>query len=164
MALNLEKVTFGYSREEDRIFIDGQVSGHANIRYWFTERILRQLVTHLLERDSDGQPEKDGATDSDRGHGVSDSLAEEAVIYSAGDPEILVTAIDIHTDNLKTVLIFRGNSDELQAGISLDVEAMRLWIGALKSTYALAAWPQSVWLKRQESPAVGSPPRPVTIH
>ena len=164
MALNLEKVTFGYSREEDRIFIDGQVSGHATIRCWFTERILRQLVPHLLESDRDGQPKKDGATGSGRSHGVSDSLAEEAVVYSAGDPKILVTAIDIHTDNLKTVLIFRGNSDELQAGISLDVEAMRLWIGALKSTYALAAWPQSVWLKRQESPAVGSPPGPVTIH
>jgi hypothetical protein len=140
----LNKVTFAYSSEEDRISVRGQMQGGGSLLLWMTQKLARQLVPHLRTRlsalnlpDVTQQVEQCGG---DTPRGGADDL-QSPVIYDEATPEYLIRSIDISWREAQLILAFHCEELHSLCVLGLSHDAAVQVIGALCQCAAKAGWP-----------------------
>lgn len=147
----------GYSREEDRVRLDGEDDDGETITFWFTARLLSALVRYLA-RQQEGLTVT--ANSQDGGEGYSKS---SVVRCDDESPQILVTAVDLSSTQEHITLTLKDSAGSEIAGFALSVHALRLWIQGVRNCFEQAGWSQAVF--RQELDAAKNDcPGGITIH
>ena len=92
----LDKITFGYSPEEDRISLSSQSCSGERLLLWLTYRLVRQLIPHLsqLAVADIANPEESAVDEGKDDNRPESGVTETAVECSADSPAFLVSEID----------------------------------------------------------------------
>lgn len=161
----IDKVTFGYSSEEDRISVNTQSSSGERLRLWLTYRLVRQLIPHLVRLiASDMSSFKETATDEGQGEVRPKSMARETAIEcSESGPEFLLNEIDLAQRDNKLIITFRGQAMDESAVLGLSCEASCEMVESLQKLSEKAGW--RVIGKRPDTPQFKAKiVRDITIH
>ena len=138
----LDKITFGYSPEEDRISLSSQSCSGERLLLWLTYRLVRQLIPHLSQLAVvDISDPDERAVDEDKDDNRSESVANETAVECSEDsPAFLVSEIDLAQRDNKLVLSFRGHALREPAVLGLSVEVANKIVEALKTFSEKAGW------------------------
>ena len=144
---------------EDRIRLCGEAEKNASIVLWLTQRLLSQVIPHLL-RLTEKQSLNFANTDSSslmQGFAQQIAQAELApelpVQTAAASQSWLVLEVDITPSPEGTlVLVFKretGN-EALQEGagkatLTLEAKQLRQWLGIVHAKWQKAGWPLTLW-------------------
>ena len=92
----LDKITFGYSPEEDRISLSSQSCSGERLRLWLTYRLVRQLIPNLSQLAvADIANPDESAVEEGKDDNRPESVATEtAVELSEDSPAFLVSEIN----------------------------------------------------------------------
>ena len=163
--IHLQRITTEYVETEDRIRLSGQAEKNASIVLWLTQRLLSQVISHLLgsiEQQSLNIANTDSsnpAPASSLMQGFAQQLAqaelasELPVQTAAAAQSWLVLEVDITLSPEGTlVLVFKreaGNT-ALQEGaekatLTLEAKQLRQWLGIVHSQWQKARWPLTLW-------------------
>ena len=139
----LNRVTFSYSPEEDRISLTGQSRSGENLRLWLTSRLVRQLIPHLLGLTPNAEIIADieatnGELIEDSGNGLTGPAS--AVDWQPGCQEFLISAIDLTVRETNLILTFRGEGSHDSAVLGLNHESSYQTVEALRVCSAKAGW------------------------
>lgn len=171
--INLERITTEYVEVEDRIRLTGESEDNQTIVLWLTQRLLTQIISHLLgliEKQSPTPGEK-GAPTSSLLQGFAQQAAEaelapeQPVRAVSSSISWLIPEVDITLSPEGTlVLLFKrdlgavaGQDDEGMATLTVVSKQLRQWLSILHAQWRRADWPLAIWPTwMDESPAPGS--------
>ena len=163
--IHLQRITTEYVDTEDRIRLSGEAEKNASIVLWLTQRLLSQVISHLLgliEKQSLNLANTDSskpAPASSLMQGFAQQVAqaelapELPVQTTAAAQSWLILEVDITQSPEGTmVLVFKretGNA-ELQEGagraaLTLEAKQLRQWLGIVHSQWQKAGWPLTLW-------------------
>jgi hypothetical protein len=162
--IHLQRITTEYVNTEDRIRLSGEVEENTSIVLWLTQRLLAQLITHLLrliEKQSLDLGNADPASASSLMQGFAQQVAQAELIpelpvqAAANAKSWLVLEVDFSLSPEGTlVLIFKreagkaaAQEDEDAGKATLTVEAkqLRQWLGIVHAQWQQAGWPLTIW-------------------
>ena len=165
--IHLKRITTEYVHTEDRIRLSGEVEENTSIVLWLTQRLLAQLITHLLrliEKQSvalGNADSTDPAPASSLMQGFAQQVAQAELIpelpvqAAANAKSWLVLEVDCSLSPEGTlVLIFKreagkaaAQEDEDAGKATLTVEAkqLRQWLGIVHAQWQQAGWPLTIW-------------------
>lgn len=163
--INLQRITTEYVELEDRIRLSGESEEGQTIVLWLTQRLLSQVITHLvglIEKQSadPSQPlGEDETTTSSLMQGFAQQAAEAALVpeqpVQAADSSQnwLIQEVDIALSAEGALaLVFKqelaGASQQSEDGkVSLTVaaEQLRQWLSIVHAQWQRAGWPLSIW-------------------
>ena len=161
----LDKVTFGYSRVEDRISLSSQSFSGEQIRLWLTYRLVRQFIPHLIKLAATDMPgSDDNAVNEGKGEGCPHFVSNQTEVECGEDsPELLVREIGL-TQREDTLLItFRGYAPRDPAVLALSFDAVHKTVEALQMFSEKAGW-QLTGKPPDMSQLVAMIGRDITIH
>ena len=138
----LDKITFGYSPEEDRISLSSQSCSGERLLLWLTYRLVRQLIPHLsqLAVADIANPDESAVDEGKDDNRPESGITETAVECSADSPAFLVSEIDLAQRDNKLVMSFRGDALGEPAVLGLSGEAANKIVEALKTFSDKAGW------------------------
>lgn len=137
----LDKITFGYSPEEDRISLSSQSCSGERLLLWLTYRLVRQLIPHLSQLAvADRANPEESAVDEGKDDNRQSGVTETAVECSADSPAFLVSEIDLAKRDNKLAMSFRGHALGEPAVLGLSGEAANKIVEALKTFSDKAGW------------------------
>ena len=163
--IHLQRITTEYVDTEDRIRLSGEVEKDAPIVLWLTQRLLSQVISHLLgliEKQSLSLANTDSSNPAPASsimqgfaqQAAQAELAQELPVQTtAAAQSWLVLEVDISLSPEGTLLlVFKrdpGNA-ALQEGAgtaALTVEAtqLRQWLGIVHAQWQKAGWPLTLW-------------------
>jgi hypothetical protein len=165
--IHLKRITTEYVHTEDRIRLSGEVEENTSIVLWLTQRLLAQLITHLLRLiekqslDLGNADSADPAPASSLMQGFAQQVAQAELIpelpvqAAANAKSWLVLEVDCSLSPEGTlVLIFKreagkaaAQEDEDAGKATLTVEAkqLRQWLGIVHAQWQQAGWPLTIW-------------------
>lgn len=139
----LNKVTVAYSPQEDRIRLCGQAQCGEKLCLWLTNRLVRQLMSYLLEMlpSADDAPGEGSVNqvpiyDSEQSFNTS----EGPVILNEDSPEFLIHVINLTVYNDGFILTFGCGDDCDQAVLRVSHQAYQKIIEAFRSSAKKAGW------------------------
>ena len=165
--IHLQRITTQYVETQDRIRISGEAEENTSIVLWLTQRLLSQLIAHLL-----GLIEKQSlnvaaaTTDSSNPtpasslmHGFEQQLAqaelaaELPVQATEAAQSWLVLEVDISLSPEGTlVLVFKRDADNAapqdgagMATLTVEAKQLRQWLGIVHAQWHKAGWPLTLW-------------------
>lgn len=167
----LEKLTSEYIPLEDRIRLNGQISGDRIVTIWLTQRMLTLLIPHLIDW-IDKKNKADGKIGRSRDETISDivqSFAQETAIFNltkqdqtpvracGSNDHLLVNSIDITQGDQAIKVGFRSDAihDELKLiDLTMAHEPLRQWLHILyaqsrEGGWDLRCWPE--WMNEAET-------------
>ena len=138
----LDKITFGYSPEEDRIRLSSQSSSGERFCLWLTYRLVRQLIPHLSQLAvADISAPDEIAVNEGKDDSRPETVATETAVECSEDsPEFLVSEIDLAQRDDKLVMSFRGHALGEPAVLALSGEATNKIVQALQILSKKAGW------------------------
>ncbi|GJM12048.1 MAG: hypothetical protein DHS20C12_04510 [Pseudohongiella sp.] len=162
--IQLHRFTTEYIEIEDRIRIGGESDENEKIVLWLTQRLLLQIVSHLLgliEKKSSSASKKPASQSpasnllqSFEQQAAQASLSPELPVEtSVATQNWLVQEVDIAL-NPEGALIFIfkrvvGDAAELEdtdkATLSVEAKQLRQWLGILHAIWQKAGWPLGIW-------------------
>ena len=163
--VHLQRITTTYADTEDRIRLSGEAEKNASIVLWLTQRLLSQVISHLLgliEKQSlniANTDSSDPASASSLMQGFAQQLAQaelgpELPVQTAATAQSwLVLEVDITLSPEGTlVLVFKRETGNvaLQEGVgkatlTLEAKQLRQWLGIVHSQWQKAGWPLTLW-------------------
>jgi hypothetical protein len=163
--IHLQRITTEYVDTEDRIRLSGEVEGNVSIVLWLTQRLLAQLITHLLgliEKQSLEVATTDSANPAAAGslmqgfaqQAAQAELAPEAPVQATDSAQSwLVLEVDFSlSPEGALVLVFKreaGNAalqkDAAKATLKVEAKQLRQWMGIVHAQWQQAGWPLTIW-------------------
>ena|GEM_PF-4792351 len=153
----LARMTLGYSREEDRVRLDGEDDDGETITFWLTARLLSALVRYLA-RQQENLIVTPNSQEGDEGHSKS-----TIVRCDDKSPQVLITAVDLSATEEHIKLMLKDNTGSEVAGFALSAHALRLWVQGVRNCFEQAGWPQAVFLQGFDA-TKDDGPEGITIH
>ncbi len=162
--INLQRITTQYVEAEDRIRLSGEDEQGQTIVLWLTQRLLAQVISHLL-----ALIEKQSPTLSKRGdaeapasslmQGFAQQAAEaelrpEQPVEAVSSSQVwLVQEVDIALSPEGTlVLVFKQEigvvaqqGDERMATLTVEAKQLRQWLSIVHAQWQRAGWPPALW-------------------
>ena len=157
--IHLQRITTEYIETEDRIRLGGEIGKSASIVLWLTQRLLSQVISHLLELIEKQSLNLANTDSSSLMQEFAQQLAqaelapELPVQTTAAAQSWLVLEVDITLSPEGTlVLVFKretGN-ETLQEGagkatLTLEAKQLRQWLGIVHSQWQKAGWSLTLW-------------------
>lgn len=162
--INLQRITTEYVEVEDRIRLSGEGEQDQTVVLWLTQRLLSQLISHLVEliekqSPSLGKTDESQAQVSSLMQGFAQQAAEaeltpELPVQTISSSQSwLIQEADIALDPEGTLdLVFKrdlgAKAQQDQEGLArLTVEAkqLRQWLGIVHAQWQRAGWPLDLW-------------------
>jgi hypothetical protein len=165
--IHLQRITTEYVDTEDRIRLSGEVEENVSIVLWLTQRLLAQLITHLLgliEKQSLDVVTTDSANPAPasslmQGFAQQAAQAELAPEVPVQAPESaqswLVLEVDFSLNpEGALVLVFKrdagkaaqqGGEDARKATLTVEAKQLRQWLGIVHAQWQQAGWPLTFW-------------------
>jgi len=145
--INLERITTEYVEVEDRIRLTGESEDNQTIVLWLTQRLLTQIISHLLgliEKQSPTPGEK-GAPTSSLLQGFAQQAAEaelapeKPVSTVSSSISWLIPDVDITLSPKGTLVpllkrdigAVAGQDDQAMATLTGGSKQLRQWLGIL---------------------------------
>jgi hypothetical protein len=165
--IHLQRITTEYVDTEDRIRLSGEVEDNLPIVLWLTQRLLTQLITHLLgliEKQSLDVATADSANPAPASS-LMQGFAQQAAQAELA-PEIPVRATDSAQSWLvlavdfslspegALVLVFKRDAgtaaqqegeDAGKATLTVEAKQLRQWLGIVHAQWQRAGWPLKFW-------------------
>lgn len=142
----IHRQTLTYDEQEDRLRLASRFGDDAEQVYWLTRRLADRLVGALcqgLEAASPGDThtrrEALLAWEQEVAQSALEPVPPVVAADSSGAPTALVHTIDLVPHARGQQLVFKAHGFE-DAGLALDVPALRQWLGILHQVYQLAGW------------------------
>jgi hypothetical protein len=177
---HLQRITTEYVDTEDRIRLSGEAGKNTSIVLWLTQRLLSNIISHLLELIEKQSPNLANTGSSNPTPTSSlmqefaqqlaqAELAPELPVKATADTQSwLVLEVDITLSTEGTLmLVFKHETDKaaLQEGagkatLTLEAKPLRQWLGIIysqwqKAGWSLALWP--TWMEEQSSLGTAKP-------
>jgi len=165
--LALQRITTSFDAGEDRIRVCGEWAAGQTLVLWLTQRLLVRLVPHLL-----GWLEQQAVVVDGPGADVRAELvqgfAQQAAMASmepqapvearAAQRVWLVQSVDVAATAQGVRLTFKAEDPAQAAGMTLQAQPLRQWLGVLHEQCRQAGWaaaPSSglMWPTWVQSPA-----------
>ena len=163
--IHLQRITTDYVDTEDRIRLSGEADENTSIVLWLAQRLLAQLIPHLLgliEKQSlelANADSSDPALTSSLMQGFAQQVAEAELVpeipvqAAASAQSWLVIEVDITLSPKGTlVLVFKreaGNAalqeDIAKATLTVEAKQLRQWLGIVHVLWQRAGWPLALW-------------------
>ena len=165
--IHLQRITTEYVNTEDRIRLSGEVEENTSIVLWLTQRLLAQLITHLLdlvEKQSLDMATTDSANPAPASS-LMQGFAQQAAQAELA-PEVPVQATDsaqswlvlevdfsISTEGA-LVLVFKRDAgaaaqqegaDAGKATLTVEAKQLRQWLRIVHAQWRQAGWPLTFW-------------------
>ena len=162
----VHRFTTRYVAAEDRLRLSVELKQGEVRVLWLTRRLLNRLVPRLLERlDGPGAaappagtaaPEKARVVQQfTQAAAVGAIRKQPAVAPSEATPQrqmaYVVTEVDIRSGPRALVLDLKGAADMVQP-LPFTEEALRQWLGVVKSQYEAGGWREALWPDWMEAP------------
>lgn len=141
----LTKVTFGYSKYEDRVHLDGICSQGSPIRIWLTARLLNRLAPHLVIGQIDSDVELKTPAGTEPNQTSPKKVAEEPVLIYPDSEQFLVTAIDVTKEHNGFLLIFKDGAATAKAAFAIASSSLEQWNQGLRYCFQQAGWSQAAF-------------------
>jgi hypothetical protein len=178
--IHLQRITTEYVDTEDRIRLSGEAEKDAPIVLWLTQRLLSQVISHLLgliekqslnlanTNSSNPAPARSLMQGFAQQLAQSELASELPVQTTAAAQSWLVLEIDITlSPEGALVLVFKretGNA-ALQEGagkaaLTVEAKQLRQWLGIVHSQWQKAGWALTLWppwMDDQASPDTAKP-------
>lgn len=156
---SLQRITTQYIQSEDRMKLSGEAEDKQLIVLWLTQRILKQILAHLLDIVEKSAPElaKTSQASAPAKNLVQEFAQQSARAKLRPEPPVqatsnscLVNEVQISLDSDKALLLtFKGNSltEAMEDSFTLSLSPTRLrqWLGIVYSNWRRAEWEQSIW-------------------
>ena len=142
----MNRITVGYSEEEDRIELACRYETGAVQVLWLTRRLCDRLVEALVARlQTPGRldPLSANTLQSWELSAAKAALVPENPVSESGASRVLVNSIDLSQENGRFRLLFRWR--EGSALLILDDTSLRQWLSIVHETYVKAQWGSGVW-------------------
>ena len=166
--IHLQRITTEYVDTEDRIRLSGEVEENVSILLWLTQRLLAQLITHLLRLIEKQSLDLVGNTDSvdpapasSLMQGFAQQVAQAELIpelpvqAAASAQSWLVLEVDFSLSPEGTlILVFKRESgkaatqegkDAGKATLTVEAKQLRQWLGIVHAQWQQAGWPLTIW-------------------
>ena len=165
--IHLQRITTEYVDTEDRIRLSGEVEENTSIVLWLTQRLLAQLMTHLLrliEKQSvavGNADSTDPAPANSLMQGFAQQVAQAELIpelpvqAAANAKSWLVLEVDFSLSSEGALaLVFKreaGNAaaqegeDAGKATLTVEAKQLRQWLGIVHAQWQKARWPLTIW-------------------
>ena len=165
--IHLQRITTEYVSTEDRIRLSGEVEENTSIVLWLTQRLLAQLITHLLRLiekqslDLGNADSADPAPASSLMQGFAQQVAQAELIpelpvqAAANAKSWLVLEVDFSLSPEGTlVLVFKREAGEAaaqegedagKATLTVEAKQLRQWLGIVHAQWQQAGWPLTIW-------------------
>lgn len=162
--LQLHRITTEYIEAEDRIRLSGENEEGQSIVLWLTQRLLSQVISHLLTL-IDQRPNslRSNLDTENTANSLIQGFAQQAA-ESELSPELpvqstdlahswLVLEVDLALNPEGTlVLVFKRDAsnaiaqdDTGKASLTLEAKQLRQWLGIVHAQWQKAGWPPSLW-------------------
>ena len=161
----LQRITTEYVDTEDRIRLSGEVEENSSIVLWLTQRLLAQLITHLLgliEKQSLDVATTDSANPAPASslmqgfaqQAAQAELAPEVPVHAAENAQSwLVLEVDFSlSPEGALVLVFKRDAgtaalqkDAAKATLKVEAKQLRQWLGIVHAQWQQAGWPLTLW-------------------
>ncbi len=149
-----KRVTTIYDLKEDRIRLLVQRLPGGSQELWLTRRFLSKLLPALLDRlearsslgaETATQTAKDALQRFDQAVALSKLTKQEPVFSNgSGTNAVLVTDVTLKWGKRQISLDFKHDGSIVQT-VSFHEEALRQWLGILRSQYRAAKWSDNIW-------------------
>jgi len=163
--IHLQRITTEYVDTEDRIRLSGEVEENVSIVLWLTQRLLAQLITHLLgliEKQSLDMATTDSANPAPASslmqgfaqQAAQAELAPEVPVQAADSAQSwLVLEVDFSlSPEGALVLVFKRDAgtaalqkDAAKATLKVEAKQLRQWLGIVHAQWQQAGWPLTFW-------------------
>jgi len=179
--IHLQRITTEYVNTEDRIRLSGEAEKNASIVLWLTQRLLSQVISHLLgliEKQSLNLPNTDSSNPAPASSLMQEfaqqlaqaELAPELPVQTtAAAQSWLVLEVDITLSPEGTlVLVFKRETGSAatqegagKATLTVEAKQLRQWLGIVHSQWQKAEWPLTLWPVWMEEQAPSSRANPL---
>ena len=170
----LQRITSEFIETEDRIKFTAKCANEQTLVLWVTQRLISRLITHCLDWLEKETSELDRAVALDQEsrsdlQGIVQQSARQtlnqqtAVVPEHDSQSFLVQEIDININNEGVLLLFKG-SESKQAELAFNIQQLRQWLAIIRTLWAKAEWPMSLWpdwMDENQLTSTGEPNSPV---
>lgn len=146
--LELQRITTAFDASEDRIRVCGEWAAGQTLVLWLTQRLLVRLVPHLLgwleqQVVADG-PGADVRAELMQGfaqQAAMTNLAPQIPVEAGTAQRVwLVQSVDVAATAQAVRLTFKAEDCAQAAGMTLEAQALRQWLGILHEQCRQAGW------------------------
>lgn len=152
---SLQRLTTEYIEQEDRFRISGEDSKGEMLSFWFTQRLLSRLITHLVSAIGDiSAKSTTNQVVDERTNALVNEMAQKVAQQQIPeqppvvDPELqkawLVLEVDISKVDQLVKLSFK-NKVANPTELLMDQRQLRQWLSILFKLWQQAEWPLSIW-------------------
>ena len=145
MALELptiSRMSLSYNVDEDRVILVGELMTGQVVPLILTQRLLNQLVPHLLKA-VDSLSASGPPAGSDLKETSQDNNAPVEVKDLSSS--ILVTAVDVTKASGCLVLDWMNNGRDRKVRLVLDQSSLNPWLTAVKECFVRGSWSVKAW-------------------
>jgi len=157
--IHLQRITTEYIETEDRIRLGGEIGKSASIVLWLTQRLLSQVISHLLELIEKQSLNLANTDSSSLMQEFAQQLAqaelapELPVQTTEAAQSWLVLEVDITLSPEGTLaLVFKRETGSAatqegagRAILTVEAKQLRQWLGIVRSQWQKAEWPLTLW-------------------
>ena len=156
--IHLQRITTEYVDTEDRIRISGEAQENTFIVLWITQRLISQVMSHLLGLIEKQSLNQDNTDSRSLMQGFEQQIAQaeltpEPPVQNAAAQSWLVLEVDITLSPegaLILVLKREAGNAALQeeagrANLTVEAKQLRQWLGIIYSQWQKAGWPLTIW-------------------
>ena len=162
--VNLQRITTEYVEVEDRIRISGEDEQAQTVVLWLTQRLLSQVILHLLgliEKQSPtlDRAESTPAASSSLMQGFAQQAAEAElrpelpVKTESSSQSWLIREVDISlSPEGALLLVFKRDLGSVEqqteggkARVTVEAKQLRQWLAIVRAQWQRAAWPSTLW-------------------
>jgi hypothetical protein len=157
--IHLKRITTEYVDTEDRIRLSGEAEKNETIVLWLTQRLLSQVISHLLRLIEKQSLNLANTDSSSLMLGFEQQLAQAQlapglpVQTTATAQSWLILEVDISLSPEGTlVLVFKRGTDNAallegagKATLTIEAKQLRQWLGIVHAQWQQAGWPLTLW-------------------
>lgn len=162
--INLQRITTEYTESEDRIRLSGEGEDGQTIVLWLTQRLLAQVIVHLLGLIEKQSPDLSTTSPSKTPKSSLLQGFEQQAAQAELSPELpvetvpssqnwLIQEVDITLNPEGTLaLVFKrdvgsktAQSDTGKATLVVEAKQLRQWLGMVHVQWQRAGWPLALW-------------------
>ena len=157
--IHLQRITTEYVDTEDRIRLSGEAEENETIVLWLTQRLLSQVISHLLRLIEKQSLNLANTDSSSLMQGFEQQLAQAQlapglpVQTTATAQSWLILEVDISLSPEGTlVLVFKRGTDSAallegagKATLTIEAKQLRQWLGIVHAQWQQAGWPLTLW-------------------
>ncbi len=162
----LQRITTQYVATEDRLRLSGETADGTTVVLWLTQRLMNLLAPQLtgwLERQDAAGGE---ALQEFAQQAAEASLAPQPPVQATSpETEWRLITVDIALGPDGVTLILKSDDDIPRARLPMSTEALRQWLGIVRSQYVLGAWPTTAWPAwMDETQTISAVRTPAALH